>query len=120
MKHQNEITYTERDGILYPDLAIPDQTDYFIGKYGHMRLGFLKKHRRGTYTTLLTEGRLLAHLSAINQEARSQIEYLTAELAKNRGIDEELKASNPLLWVQEMNNCKAQAEEIVIREVVYQ
>ena len=120
MKHQSEITYTERDGIFYPNLSLPEQTDYPIGKYGQMRLDFLKKHRRGTYTTLMTEGRLSAHLSAINQEARSQIEYLTAELAKNRGIDEELKASNPLLWVQEMNNCKAQAEEIVIREVVYQ
>lgn len=120
MKRQNEITYTERDGIFYPDLSLPEQTDYPIGQYGQMRLGFLKKHRRGTYTTLLTEGRLLAHLSAIDQEARSQVEIMTKELAKNRGIDENLKASNPLLWVQEMNNCKASAEEVVLREVVYQ
>ena len=89
MKHQNEITYTERDEIFYPNLSLPEQPDCPIGKYGQMRLDFLKKHRRGTYTTLMTEGRLSAHLSAINQEARSQIEYLTAELAKNRGIDEE-------------------------------
>ena len=120
MKHQNEITYTERDGILYPDLSLPRQPDCPIGKYGQMRLDFLKKHRRGTYTTLLTEGRLLAHLSAIDQEARSQVEFLTAELAKKRGIDENLKANNTLMWVREMNNCKAQAEEVVIREVVYQ
>ena len=120
MKHQNEITYTERDGILYPDLAIPEQTDYFLGKYGHMRLDYLKDHSRGTYTTLLTEGRLSAHLSDIDREARSQVEIMTKELAKNRGIDENLKASNPLLWVQEMNNCKASAEEVVLREVVYQ
>lgn len=120
MKHKNEITYTERDGIFYPDLSIPEQTDYHIGKYGQMRLGFLKKHRRGTYTTLLTEGRLLAHLSAIDQEARSQVEFLTAELAKKRGIDENLKAINTLLWVREMNNFKASAEEVVFREVVYQ
>lgn len=120
MKHQNEITYTERDGILYPDLSLPEQPDCPIGKYGQMRLDFLKKHRRGTYTTLLTEGRLSAHLSDIDQEARSQVEYLTAELAKKLGIDENLKASDPFRWVQEMNNCKAQAEEVVIREVVYQ
>ena len=120
MKHQNEITYTERDEIFYPNLSLPEQPDCPIGKYGQMRLDFLKKHRRGTYTTLMTEGRLSAHLSAINQEARSQIEYLTAELAKNRGIDEDLKASNPLLWVQERSNCKAQAEEIVIQGVGYQ
>ena len=119
MKHQNEITYTERDGILYPDLALPDQTDYTIGKYGQMRLNFLQKHRRGTYTTLLTEGRLLAHLSAIDQEARSQIEKLTAELAKQRGIDEKLKATDLIRWVQEMNNCKASVEEVVLQELIW-
>lgn len=117
---ENQITYIQIDGIYYPNLAIPEQIDYHIGKYGHMRLDFLKKHRRGTYTTMLTEGRLAAHLSAIDQEARSQVEYLTKKLAKKRGIDENIKATNPLLWVQEMNNCKASAEEVVLREVVYQ
>ena len=94
MKHQSEITYTERDGILYPDLSLPDQTDYHIGKYGKMRLDYLKKLRRGTYTALLAEGRLLAHLFAIDQDVRSQVEFLTAELAKERGIDENLKTNN--------------------------
>lgn len=55
MKHQNEITYTERDGIFYPNLSLPEQTDYPIGKYGQMRLDFLKKHRRGTYDPLAQE-----------------------------------------------------------------
>lgn len=116
---KNEITYTEINGINYPNLCLPEQPKVNIGKYGQMRLDFLKKHRRGTYTTLLTEGRLLAHLSAIDKEARSQVEYLIAELAKKRGIDENLKASNSLQWVKEMNNCKASAEEVVLREVVY-
>ena len=116
---KNEITYTEINGINYPNLALPEQPKVNIGKYGHMRLEFLRKHRRGTYTTLLTEGRLLAHLSAIDQEARSQVEFLTAELAKKRGIDENLKANNTLMWVREMNNCKASAEEFVLRKVVY-
>ena len=117
---KNEITYIEINGINYPNLTLQEQTKVNIGKYGHMRLEFLRKHRRGTYTTLLTEGRLLEHLFAIDQEARSQVEYMTAELAKKRGIDENLKANNTLMWVREMNNCKAQAEEVVIREVVYQ
>ncbi len=103
----------------FPDLAIPEQTDYPIGKYGQMRLEFLKKHRRGTYTTLLTECRLSTHLSSIDQEARSQVEILTAVLAKQRGIDEKLKAADPLLWVQEMNNCKDSAEEIILQEMIY-
>mgnify|MGYP000130833023 FL=1 len=117
---KNEITYTEINGINYPNLALPEQPKSNIGKYGQMRLDFLKKYRRGTYTTLLTEGRLAAHLSAVDQEVRSQVEYLTAELAKKRGIDENLKANNTLLWVQEMNNCKDSAEDAVLREVVYQ
>lgn len=115
---KNEIGYTKINGINYPNLALSEQPKINIGKYGHMRLDYLKNHRRGTYTTLLTEGRLAAHLSAVDQEVRSQVEYLTAELAKKRGIDENLKAYNPLLWVQEMNNCKASAEEVVLREVV--
>ena len=119
MKHQNEITYTERDGILYPDLSLPEQTDYTIGKYGQMRLDFLKKHRRGTYTSLLVAFKLNAHIAEIDREARIQIQILTAELAKQRGIDENIKAYNTLMWVREMNNCKASAEEVVLREVVY-
>lgn len=117
---KNEITYTEINGINYPNLCLPEQPNVNIGKYGQMRLDFIKKHRRGTYTTLLTEGRLLAHISAIDHEARSQVECLTTKLAKKRGIDEKLKASDPLQWVQEMNNCKASAEEVVLREVICQ
>ncbi len=115
----NQITYTEINGINYPNLALPEQPEVSIGKYGQMRLDFLKKHRRGTYITLLSECRLSEYLSDIDQEARSQVEFLTAELAKRREIDESLKATDPLLWVQEMNNCKASAEEVVLREVIY-
>lgn len=117
---KNEIGYTKINGINYPNFALPKQPKVNIGKYGQMRLDFLKKHRRGTYTTLLTEGRLAAHLSAIDQSARAQVEFLTAELAKKRSIDENIKASDPLRWVQEMNNCKASAEEVVVREVICQ
>ncbi len=116
---KNEITYTQINGINYPNLALPEQPNVNIGKYGQMQLDFLKKHRRGTYITLLTECRLTEHLSGIDQEARSQVEILTAELAKQRGIDEKLKAANPLLWVQEINNFKASAEEAVLREIIY-
>ncbi|MDY2743886.1 MAG: TnpV protein [Eubacteriales bacterium] len=55
---KNQITYTEHNGLYYPDLALPEQTNYPLGKYANLRLDFMKKHRRGTYTTLLTEGRL--------------------------------------------------------------
>ena len=116
----NEIAYTKCDGIYYPDLRLPEQTTVKIGKYGQMRLDFLKKHRRGTYTSLLVACKLNAHLAEINEEATSQIRELTEVFAQTRGITEQLKATDQLRWVQEMNNCKAQAEEIVLRDVVYQ
>ncbi len=112
-------TYREENGVFLPNLKLPEQTDYPIGKYGQMRLDFLKKHRRGTYTTLLTEGRLAEHLVNTDEEARSMIDSLTSELAKKHGIDEHLKAINPLLWVQKMNNCLVSAEEVVLRELIY-
>ena len=97
-----ELTYTERNGIMYPDLALPKQSNYPIGKYGRMRLDYLKKHRRGTYTTLLTSCTLNQHLYETEQEAKRQIDLTLSRLAKDRGITEELKATTPLLWVQEI------------------
>ena len=114
-----ELTYTERNGVMYPDLALSEQTNYPIGKYGRMRLDYLKKHRRGTYTTLLTSCTLNQHLYETEQEANRQIDLTLSRLVKERGITEELKAANPLLWVQEMNNAKHVAEEIVLREIIY-
>ena len=114
-----ELTYTERNGIIYPDLALPKQTIYPIGKYGRMRLDYLKKHRRGTYTTLITSCTLNQHLYETEQEANRQIELTLSRLVKERGITEELKAANPLRWAQEMNNAKHDAEEIVLNEVIY-
>ena len=114
-----ELTYTERNGIMYPDLVLPEQTDYPIGKYGKMRLDYLKKHRRGTYTTLLTTCTLNQHLYETEQEAKRQIALTLSRLVKDRGITEELKATDPLRWVQEMNNAKQSAEEIVLNEIIY-
>ena len=114
------ITYTERNGIRYPDLALPEQTNYPLGKYANLRLDFMKKHRRGAYTTFFTEGRLNEHLHAIDIQAHELFDDIIPHLAQERGIDEVLKARNALQWAAEMNNIKASVEEIVLREVVYQ
>ena len=114
-----ELTYTERNGVRYPDLEFPEQTNYPIGKYGRMHLDHLKKHRRGTYTTLLTSCTLNQHLYETEQEAKRQIDITLSRLVKERDITEELKATDPLRWVQEMNNAKQSAEEIVLNEIIY-
>ena len=113
------ITYTERNGIRYPNLELPEQTNYPLGKYAILRLDFMKKHRRGTYTTLLTEGRLNEYLHAIDIQAHELLDNIISRLAEERGIYEVLKAHNALLWTAEMNNIKVCAEEIVLKEVIY-
>ena len=111
-------TYHEENGHLIPNVTLPEQTDYQIGKYGRMHLDYIKQHRRGRYTTLLTEGKLNARLHEIDLEANETLETIIPRLAAERGIDEDLKARDMLRWVAEMNNIKAIAEEIVLREVV--
>ena len=111
-------TYREENGHFIPNVTLPKQTDYRIGKYGRMRLDYIKNHRRGRYTTLLTEGKLNSHLHEIDVQANEMLETIIPLLAAERGIDENLKARDMLRWVAEMNNIKASAEEIVLREVV--
>ena len=117
---QNGIKYELRGEQYYPMLEITGQEEHKIGKYGLLHRDYIKQHKRGTYTTLLTEGRLNAHLHEIDVHAASMVEAIVANLAKERGIDEELKAADALKWVAEMNNIKASTEEIVLREVIYQ
>ena len=111
-------TYREVNGRLVPELELPEQTNYQIGKYGQFYLDFIKNHRRGRYTTLLTEGNLNVQLHEIDIEANETLETIIPRLAAERGIDVNLKARDMLRWVAEMNNIKASAEEIVLRVVV--
>ena len=115
-----ELTYRTVNGVQIPNLRLPKQTNLPIGKYGMMRHDFVAKHRKGTYTTLLTEFRLQEHLYEVDQEANRQVEELTLLLVSGSGIDESLKNTDPLRWVSEMNNAKHDAEELVLNEIIYQ
>ena len=117
---ENGIEYELRGEQYYPIFCETSATEHHIGKYGLLHRNYIKQHKRGTYTTLLTEGKLNAHLHEIDVQANEMVEAIVANLARERGIDEELKASDALKWVAEMNNIKASAEEIVLREVIYQ
>ena len=117
---ENGIKYELRGEQYYPVFSETNTSEYHIGKYGLLHRDYIKQHKRGTYTTLLTEGRLNAHLHEIDVQANEMVEVIVANLVSKCGIDEKLKASNALKWIAEMNNIKASAEEIVLREVVYQ
>ena len=117
---QNGIKYELRGEQYYPMLEIAEQKEHKLGKYGLLHCDYIKQHKRGSYTTLLTEDKLNAHLHEIDVQANKMVEAIVTNLARERGIDEELKASDAIKWVSEMNNIKASAEEIVLREVIYQ
>ena len=114
---QNGITYELRGEQYYPLLELPEQKE--IGKYGRLHLEYLKEHRKGRYTNLLSEGTLNQRLYEIDVETKQMVETIILRLVAERGIDEDLKARDMFAWVAEMNNIKASAEEIVLREVVY-
>ena len=117
---QNGIKYELKDEKYYPMLEISEQEKHKIGKYGLLHRDYIKQHKRGIYITLLTEGKINAYLHEIDVQANEMTEAIVANLARERGIDEELKASDAIKWVAEMNSIKASAEEIVLRGVIYQ
>ena len=112
-------TYREENGFRIPNLSLPEQTNHPIGKYGRMHLNYLKQHRCGRYTTLLTEGRLNAYLCEIDEQAQEMMATLMEQAARVQGIDDHLKTTDQMRWVQMMNNFRAQAEEIVAIELLY-
>ena len=116
----NKITYHEENGILYPDIEISTKPHYTIGKYGNLRFTFLKEHRKGTYTSLLTQDRLNEHLHDVDVQSRNLLDSMRPQLAKERGVDESLKSADPMKWVREMNAIKAEVEEIIFSEIIYQ
>ena len=95
---ENKLTYTQMGDVLIPNLTLGEQPDRDLGKYGRMRLRYLKEHAGA---------------------ANSRLEQMMPELAKAAGATEQLKASDPMKWVGLMNNCKAQAEEIILTELIY-
>ena len=109
-------TYREENGSLVPDVELPEQKH--IGKYGKMHLDYLKQHRRGRYSALLGEGRLNAYLTNVDEQAHEMLTSMTVELAQTQGIDEHLKATDQMRWVQMMNNIRSSAEETVMRELI--
>ena len=114
-------TYRREGDYLLPNLELPAQDETgFLCKYGRMRLHYLKEYRHALYASLLLSGQLNAHLYDVDERASKQVDEIIAAMAKKDGTDEELKARDQLLWVGLMNNYRDCAEEIVLKEVVYE
>lgn len=111
------VTYLEDGGNPFPDEYFPDQKE--IGKYGLLHLDFMEKKQRGKLNGLTGRGELNAYLYEIDTQAHEMLFSLIKEISKAQGINEHLKETDQLKWTQMMNNIKAQAEEIVLKEIVY-
>lgn len=115
---ENSLTYTMNGDYQIPDLKLTEQPEKPLGKYGRMRKAYLKEHRPLIYNQLLLTEKLYPHLIEIDETAQSRLEQMMPQLAKDAGATEQLKASDPMRWVGLMNTCKAQAEEILLAELI--
>ena len=113
-------TYRQEGDYLIPNLSLPDESEYQIGKYGCMRRSYLKEHRPILYTNLLTSGTLHRHLAEIDQACNERMEIIVSAMAKQEDVTETLKASAQMEWVRHMNSIRSLAEEIVLTEFVYE
>ena len=115
---KNPMTYIQNGDYQIPALKLSEQPEKPLGKYGRMRKAYLKEHRPILYNQLLMSETLYPHLIEIDETAQSRLEQLIPQLAKDAGATEQLKASDPMKWVGLMNTCKAQAEEILMAELI--
>ena len=114
----NGLTYDLVGDYYYPRLAVPEEPEGDIGRFGRMRKRFLKEHRKGVFAELLLTGTLHYYLVEVNNDALTMIERITDQLAKAEGVTEDLKARDQLEWIRAMNSCRARAEEIAARELI--
>ncbi len=114
-----KITYTERDGYLYPDLELPEQEEMVVGRWGQKHKRFLKKTKKLTYYRLLTSGKLIAYLAEIDEQAQDMFDTIVNQTKEVHGITEKLKSEDPMEWVRQMNSIMKMAEEFVLQELVY-
>ena len=116
---ENGIYYTlGADGMYYPELELPEGTDFDIGRYGIMRMEYLAKYRRQEYIKLMMSGELNEYLYEVDRECHESVEKLVEEMKVGAGITEELKKIDQMKWVGLMNNVMSTAEEIVMKEMI--
>ena len=113
------ISYTRIGDYLLPNLKLENKKQYNIGKYGLLRLNYIKKEKLGLYFDLLVNDKLNEYLHNIDTIVMEKVQKLIKELAEKENINEQLKENNQMLWVSKMNNIKNIAEEIILKVYIY-
>ena len=112
-------TYIRHGDYLIPCLTLPEEEQRFIGVWGQRHLRYLKEYSRSVYLNLLTSGRLNDYLADIEEQAQKRFERIVEQMAESEGITEQLKATDQVAWVGEMNNIWSRAREVVNDELIY-
>ncbi len=117
--NQNNNLWYELHGDYYlPCLTVNKTEALPIGIWGQRHLSYLKKHHPALHISLLLSGKLDSYLIDIDKQATEMFDRLVKQLAENHGATEQLKAQDPMTWIQRMNNIRNAASEIVLREVI--
>lgn len=112
-------TYRQVGDYFIPNLVLPDDGNYQIGKYGRIRRSYLKEHHPILYNSYMLEGTLFKHLAEIDQACNEHMEIIVSAMSEQEGVTEALKATDQMEWVRRKNNIRNRAEEIVLTELVY-
>ena len=118
----SKITYHKEGDYYIPDLYLEKEyyeKDYIIGKYGHLRLEYLKNHKKAEYTIMFMNKTLRKHIVETDKQAKRKFEILMNQMLEKNPIYENLKDTDPLKWTGLMNNYKHSVEEIVYKELIY-
>ncbi len=116
---ENGIEYVRNGDYYIPNLTVPDDKVYNIGKYGRMHAKFIKENRSCFYSMKMLGRTWLAYLEEIDTSAKEMVDRLIKDMAVKQGITEELKAKDQMAWVGAMNNIRHSAEEFVLKDFVY-
>ena len=128
MTEMQKHIYDENNGLWYeltgdyyiPLLALPTEEHRSIGKWGRIRWNFLMEHRPLLYNALFFSGRLWTYLAELNEQAQARLSLIIEQMKVSEGVTEELKATNQMAWVSAMNSIRSRAEEIILRELIYE
>ena len=115
----NELTYTRSGDYWIPNLSLSQQETQPLGKYGRLRKKYLQENRPVLWNSLILSEKLYPHLREIDDTANRRLDQMMPELMRSAGVTEALKASDPMKWVGLMNSLKAQAEEVILTELIY-
>ena len=113
------IMYHQNGDYLLPDMGLNETDKTPLNKYGRMRMRYLQEHRPGLYTRLILSGKLYEDLLETQKTAHDRVVIITDKMAKAQNISEAMKAQDQMAWVGAMNMIRLQAEEVVLRELIY-